>query len=94
MCNNEDFKAKKQGGSYILRDISKELLENYKEIYKKGTRVKLVSMNDPYSRLKPGDLGTVDFVDSMATIHIFWDCGSTLGVAYGEDLCEIVDVEK
>jgi len=42
-------------------------------------------MNDPYSRLKPGDQGEVLMVDDIGTIHVHWDCGSSLGVAYGED---------
>jgi hypothetical protein len=53
--------------------------------YPKGTRVELIQMNDPYSKLEPGDKGTVDFVDDAGTIFCLWDCGSTLGVVYGED---------
>ena len=26
-------------------------------------------------------------VDDIGTIHVSWDCGSSLGVAYGEDSC-------
>ena len=59
--------------------------------YPKGSRVKLVRMNDPYCRyLKPGMLGTVMHVDDIGTIHIAWDCGSTLGVIYGVDSCAVV----
>jgi len=43
-------------------------------------------MNDPYSKLKPGDQGTVSFVDDIGTVHINWDCGSSLGVGYGIDV--------
>ena len=53
--------------------------------YPKGTRVALVRMNDPYTKLRPGDLGTVDFIDDAGTTFCLWDNGSTLGVAYGED---------
>jgi hypothetical protein len=42
-------------------------------------------MNDPYSKLKPKDKGTVDFVDDAGTIFCTWDSGSNLGVVYGED---------
>jgi hypothetical protein len=48
-------------------------------------------MNDPYSKLKPGDRGTVDFVDDAGTIFCNWDCGSTLGVVYGEDAVRILE---
>ena len=42
-------------------------------------------MNDPYTKLKPGDRGTVSMVDDTGTIFVNWDCGSSLGVVYGED---------
>jgi hypothetical protein len=42
-------------------------------------------MNDPYTKLRPGDLGTVDFIDDAGSIFCIWDNGSKLGVAYGED---------
>jgi hypothetical protein len=48
-------------------------------------RVELITMSDPYTTLRPGDQGTVDFVDDTATVFVFWDKGSTLGVVYGED---------
>ncbi len=57
------------------------------------TRVELVRMNDPYSRLRPGDKGTVDFVDDTGTLFCIWDCGSTLGVVYGEDIVKKLAVE-
>ena len=59
--------------------------------YPKGMRVELVCMDDPYTRLKPGDRGTVDFVDDIATVHVKWDCGSGLGVAYGVDKIRILE---
>ena len=64
---------------------SKETVERLRKEYPHGSRVRLVRMNDPYSRLKPDDLGTVDFVDDTGTIFCTWDNGSTLGVVYGED---------
>lgn len=64
---------------------NKEAVERVRRQYPKGTRVELVSMSDPYTALKPGDKGTVDFVDDTATIFVRWDNGSGLGVVYGED---------
>ena len=43
-------------------------------------------MNDPYRRMPPGLKGTVTAVDDVATVHIAWDNGSSLGAAYGEDV--------
>lgn len=63
----------------------KETVERLRRMYPKGTRVELISMNDPYTKLKPGDRGTVTMVDDIGTVFVSWDCGSGLGVAYGED---------
>ncbi len=65
---------------------SKETVLRLRKQYPPGTRVELIRMNDPYAALKPGDQGTISFVDDIGTIFVDWDCGSTLGVAYGEDL--------
>ena len=56
-----------------------------KEKYPKGTRVELINMEDPYSKLLPGDKGTVICVDDIGTIHISWDKGSSLGLIPGVD---------
>lgn len=64
------------------------MLEELKNSYPKGTRVKLIKMNDPYTKIEPGTLGTVTGVDDIGTIHINWDCGSSLGIAFGEDKCQ------
>ena len=65
-------------------------IEYLKRRFPTGTRVELVSMNDLYTALKPGDKGTVDFVDDMGTIFVSWDNGSSLGVVYGEDRIRII----
>lgn len=70
---------------------SRKTVEELRKKYPKGTRVELISMNDPYTKLKPGDRGTVSMVDSIGTIFVDWDCGSGLGVAYGEDHIRKID---
>lgn len=45
-----------------------------------GDRVELVACTDEYTRLTPGEKGTVSFIDSMGTIHVDWDSGSSLGL--------------
>lgn len=65
---------------------SKEIVEKIRKEYPAGTRIELVHMDDPYSRLKPGDQGTVLKVDDIGTIFCNWDCGSSLGAVYGEDI--------
>ena len=66
--------------------ISNSELKKLKSTYKKGDRVKLLKMDD---RQAPpvGTRGTVELVDDIGTIHVRWDTGSGLGVAYGEDKC-------
>jgi hypothetical protein len=51
----------------------------------RGQRVRLVRCTDYHTRINPGDEGTVLNVDSMGTIHVKWDSGSTLGLIQGED---------
>ena len=65
---------------------SKNTIEKLREMYPIGTRVELVSMNDPFTKLMPGEQGTVQFVDDIGTVFVNWDCGSGLCVAYGEDV--------
>ncbi|MBP7278749.1 MAG: DUF4314 domain-containing protein [Sedimentibacter sp.] len=69
-------------------EIHPELLKQLKANYPPGTRVILERMNDPYTKLQPGDKGRVISVDDIGTIHVSWDCGSSLGVVYGEDKCK------
>ena len=65
---------------------SRAALESLRRFYPAGTRVALVSMDDPYTKIQPGEQGSVISVDDIGTIHIQWDSGSTLGAVYGEDI--------
>lgn len=69
---------------------SRETVIHLRSQYPRGTRVQLVHMNDPYSNLKSGDKGTVEFIDDIGSIFCTWDNGSTLGVVYGEDAVKII----
>ena len=64
---------------------SKDTVDRIRTEYPKGTRIELVWMSEPYTKLTPGDLGTVTLVDDTGTVHVAWDKGSSLGVIYGED---------
>lgn len=57
----------------------------YKEMYPKGTRLELISMEDPYAPIESGTKGTVEFVDDMGQIHMKWDNGRTLALIPSED---------
>lgn len=77
-----------------MNRLTPEELADLRSRYPMGSRVKLIRMNDPYCRdLKPGMIGTVMYVDDIGTIHVAWDCGSSLGVVYGVDSCAVVDSE-
>lgn len=52
---------------------------------KPGQRVRLIHTSDPYTRLSPGEEGTIADVDDLGTVHIHWDCGSRLGLIPGVD---------
>lgn len=64
---------------------SRDTVAMVRGMYPVGCRVELVGMDDPYSRLAPGDQGTVTAVDDAGTVFVNWDCGSGLGVLYGVD---------
>jgi hypothetical protein len=66
--------------------ISKEILNMLRKQYPAGTRVELIKMNDPYTTLKSGDRGTIQFWDDLGTAHVMWDCGSTLGLIFSVDI--------
>ena len=66
------------------------VIKSLKERYPAGCIVELIQMNDKYAP-PVGTLGKVICVDDLGTIHVKWDNGSTLGVAYGEDFCKVVE---
>ena len=72
-----------------MRYPNKKLVQSLRESFPRGCRVELVKMDDPQAP-PIGTRGTVLFVDDIGTIHVSWDTGSSLGVAYGEDDCRII----
>ena len=71
---------------------ARNVIDQLRRQYPVGSRVELVRMNDPYSKLQPGDRGTVNFIDDIGTIFCAWDRGSSLGVVFGED--EVTMIEE
>ena len=69
-----------------MQVIKEWQLKQLREEYPVGTRVELIYMNDPYNRkLGPGCQGTV---------HVSWDCGSSLGLIPGEDSFHIITEKR
>jgi len=63
-------------------------------MYLDGYRGELAYMDDPFTKLAPCCQGTVRYVDDAGTIFVNWDCGSRLGVVYGEDVIRILKQKK
>lgn len=61
--------------------------------YPPGTRLELISMDDPQP-IPPGSRGTVVHVDDMGTIHMRWDSGRALGLVPGEDSFRKLTMEE
>ena len=69
---------------------SSEVVKMIKKRYPKGTRVKLIEMDD--IQAPPiGTVGTVTGVDDVGSIMVHWDNGSSLSVVYGVDKCQIIN---
>jgi hypothetical protein len=74
-----------------VENMRKDLIEMLRQRYPAGARVELTHMDDPYNtKLVPGCKGTVRYVDDIGTIHVSWDCGSSLGIVYGKDSCRVI----
>ena len=67
-----------------------------------GKRIELVHTDDPYTKLKPGDKGTVTGVWAQDMsgwrgykvdylLNVKWDSGSNLSMVIGRDQVKIID---
>ena len=74
----------------MMFGISRETVKRMRQEYPRGCRVVLVRMDDIQAP-PVGTEGTVFGVDDIGSIMVRWDNGSTLSVAYGEDLCRRID---
>jgi len=68
-----------RGGTQMKR-ISENELKKKRVLFKKGTVIELIKMNDPYVDMPKGLKGVVTHVDDIGTIHTNWENGSSLGV--------------
>ena len=69
----------------MFRMPTEREIQRIRSAYPAGTRIELISMDDPYTSLKPGDLGTVVGVDDAGQIMMRWDKGGSLSLIPGED---------
>lgn len=56
-----------------------------------GKQVKLIRMEDPYTKLKTGDIGTIRGEDAIGNILVDWESGSKLSLIPNVDEYEIID---
>lgn len=71
-------------------DIHRETVARVRAEFPPGTRVELVKMDD--LQAPPiGTKGTVLYVDDIASMCMRWDNGSSLHVAYGEDVVKKIN---
>ena len=68
-------------------------IELYKKKYPKGTRIRLVSMDDSQAPSK-GTLGTITGIGRVGSnegvLYVEWDTGSVLNLLVGIDEFEVV----
>ena len=67
--------------------MNDEQVRGIKKMYPKGTKIKLIYMEDDYA-VPSGTIGTVDYVDDIGTIFMNWENGGSLGLVYGVDKFE------
>lgn len=66
-------------------------VQNRKQIFPRGTRVRAVSFArdrslDEEVSISPGSKGHVVAVDDIGTVHVVWDNGANLGVLLEDNL--------
>lgn len=66
-------------------EVEQAKIQRTKESYPPGTRIMLLSMDDPYAPIPSGTKSTVVHVDDAAQIHMKWDNGRTLAIVPDED---------
>ena len=68
---------------------SREQVARLREQYRKGMKVRLISMDDMQAP-PPGTIGEGLGVDDAGSVMVRWETGSSLSLIPGEDRFEIV----
>jgi len=66
-------------------EAERNFAQRMKNNYPVGTRIELISMDDPYAPVEPGTRGTVAYVDDIGQLGMNWDNGRSLSLVPGED---------
>ena len=75
-------------------DRAKQMAEESRRRYPKGTRIELIRMGEDPRPVPPGTRGTVVYVDDMGQIGMRWDNGQSLSLIPGEDSFRILTQEE
>ena len=70
--------------------VTESQLKRLRIQFPEGTRVQLISMDDPHG-VPEGTLGEVQFVDDAGQIHVKWENGSSLALIPGADRFQILN---
>ena len=73
---------------------SREEILAIRKQYDAETIIELIDMQDEWSNLRPGDIGTVQYVDDAGQIQMRWRQGSRLALIPGVDLFKIIGREE
>ena len=74
-----------------MRNIKE--VEEIKNKYKVGDRIKLICMDDDFA-VPSGTYGTIDYIDDDGQIHMNWENGRTIPLIYGVDKFEVINIEE
>jgi len=72
-----------------MKIANREMVSALRSMYPAGTRVELISMNDPQAP-PAGTTGTITGIDDIGDIMVSWNNGSSLNVIPGEDVIKII----
>lgn len=73
-----------------MRVPTDDELKALRERYPAGTMIRLLRMQDPYSPVPSGTIGTVDAIDDMGSILMRWANGSQLALIENADEFDVL----
>ena len=73
-----------------MRFPSRDEIQAVRARYPAGTRIRLISMEDPYAPIKPDTCGTVMSVDDLGDLIMKWDNSRTLAIVPEEDEFQVI----
>lgn len=69
----------------------KSNIEELKEKYPIGTKIKLLQDMDDIQPIKAGEIGIVEYIDDEGSLHMSWDNGSSLAIIPEIDKFEVIE---